>query len=88
MDCIHELIYKIQWNLLDANFMQAHLFRLKFYAVNMFSMYLDKYHTQIWVSAGKMVIEIFPPLNPTVLALICNIFQIFFILLGALNVRL
>ena len=27
------------------------------------------------------------PLNPKVLALICNIFQIFFILLGALNVQ-
>ena len=32
MDII--LIYKIQWNLLDVNFMQTHHWRLKYYAAN------------------------------------------------------
>ena len=52
-------------------------------------MYFNAFHTKLLLSAKySLVIKIPRPLNPTVLVLICKIFPIFFVLLGALNVRL
>ena len=40
------------------------------------SKYLDKYLTKLWLSAGKKWYKWIPqPLNPKVLALICNIWK-------------
>ena len=73
--------------LLDPNSVQRNHCRLKFYATNMISNYLNAYLTELWLSSKNFGHSKYPrPLNPK--AFLCNIFQMFFFILsGTLNVR-
>ena len=75
MDSI--LSYKKQYNVLNPNFLQTHPFCLKFYAASI-SMRLDDYPVNLVFLWNKIWSQKFPHLpDPKVLALVCNIFQIF-----------